>query len=79
MTSDLQNGTVRLLSLAKTDRLLTERSELQRRYLAARQSRRPDRSREIQRQLHANSRDLAVTLEQLIAEASAVRQPARYH
>jgi len=29
ITSELQDGTVRLLSLAKTDRLLTERSELQ--------------------------------------------------
>src|SRR5262249_38337715 len=37
ITSDLQGGTVRLLSLAKTDRLLTERSELQRRYFAAKQ------------------------------------------
>ncbi len=79
MTSDLQDGPVRLLSLAKTDRLLTERSQLQRRYLAVRQSHRPDRMRDIHRQLHANSRDLAAAVEHLIAEAGAARPPARYH
>jgi hypothetical protein len=78
MTSALQDGPVRLLSLAKTDRLLTERSELQRRYFAARQSPRPGRVRELRHQLHANSRDLNAALEQLMAEARAVRQPARY-
>ena len=79
MTSDLQDGSVRLLSLAKTDRLLTERSELQRRYCAARQSQRKDRVRELRRQLHSNSRDLDAALEQLITEARALRQPERYH
>jgi len=79
MTSDLQDGSVRLLSLAKTDRLLTERSELQRRYCAARQSLRKNRLRELRSLLHSNSRDLNAALEQLIAEARAVRPPARYH
>ncbi len=79
ITSELQDGTVRLLSLAKTDRLLTERSEIQRRYFTAKQSPRAARLREIRTQLHANSRDLESTLGQLIAEARAARQPARYH
>lgn len=79
MTSGLQDGSVRLLSLAKTDRLLTERSELQRRYFAARQSPRQGRVRELRSQLHANSRDLDAALEQLMTEARALRQPARYH
>ncbi len=79
ITSELQDGTVRLLSLAKTDRLLTERSEIQRRYFAAKQSPRGARLRELRTQLHANSRDLESTLVQLIAEARAARQPARYH
>jgi hypothetical protein len=79
ITSDLHNGSVRLLSLAKTDRLLTERSELQRRFLAARQSRRKPTLRELRTQLRANSRDLVAALEQLVAEARAVRQTARYH
>jgi len=79
MTSDLQDGSVRLLSLAKTDRLLTERSELQRRYCATKQSPRKNRLRELRRQLHSNSCDLKAALEQLIAEARALHQPARYH
>jgi hypothetical protein len=79
ITSDLQGGTVRLLSLAKADRLLTERSELQRRYFAAKQSPRSERLRELQGQLQTNSRDLEAALEQLIAEVRAVRQPQRYH
>lgn len=79
MTSDLRNGSVRLLSLAKTDRLLTERSELQRRYVAARQSRRKDTAQDMRMQLRANRRELESALRQLITEAGAVRQTARYH
>ena len=79
ITSDVQGGSVRLLSLAKTDRLLTERSELQRRYFAARQGARRERVREIQAQLHANGNELEATLQQLIAEVRAARQPARSH
>jgi hypothetical protein len=79
ITSDLQGGTVRLLSLAKTDRLLTERSELQRRYFAVKQGARRERLREIQAQLLANSRELDAALQQLIAEVRAAHQPARYH
>jgi hypothetical protein len=79
ITSDLQGGTVRLLSLAKTDRLLTERSELQRRYFAVRQGAPRQRVNELQEQLRANSRELEAALQQLIAEVHAARQPARYH
>lgn len=79
ITSDLQGGTVRLLSLAKTDRLLTERSELQRRYFAVKQSPRSERLRELQRQLHTNSRELEAVLEHLVAEVRSARQPQRYH
>lgn len=79
ITSDLQGGTVRLLSLAKTDRLLTERSELQRKYFAVKQGARSTRLREIQQQLRVNSRDLDTVLEQLITEVRAARQPPRFH
>jgi hypothetical protein len=79
ITSDLHGGTVRLLSLAKTDRLLTERSELQRRYFTVRQNGPRQRVAELQAQLRANSRELAAALQQLIAEVHAARQPARYH
>jgi hypothetical protein len=79
ITSDVQGGTVRLLSLAKTDRLLTERSRLQRRYFAGRQNPRNARVREIQAQLRINSRELAAALEQLVAEVRAAHQPPRAH
>jgi hypothetical protein len=79
ITSDLQGGSVRLLSLAKTDRLLTERSELQRRYFAIRQNANRTRLREFYEQLQANSRELAHALEQLVAEVRTARQAPRYH
>jgi len=79
ISAEVQGGTVRLLSLAKTDRLLSERSELQRRYFAARQSGRADRVREAEQQLRTNAQDVAAALQQLVAEVHAVRQPARYH
>jgi len=79
ITSDVQGGTVRLLSLAKTDRLLTERSDLQRRYFAVRQGAPRERRREIQQLLWTNSRELEAALQQLIAEVQAARQPPRVH
>lgn len=79
ITSDVQGGTVRLLSLAKTDRLLTERSELQRRYFAVRQSARVPRRREIRQQLEVNRRELEGALQQLVAEVGAAWQSPRYH
>ena len=79
ITSDVQGGTVRLLSLAKTDRLLSERSELQRRYFAVRQSSRSQRLRELPQQLRENSRELEAALQQLVAEVRAAKQPPRYH
>lgn len=79
ITSDLQGGGVRLLSLAKTDRLLSERSELQRRYFAARQGAPRERLREIQHRLAMNSRELDAALQQLIAEVHGARRPPLYH
>jgi hypothetical protein len=79
ISAEAQGGAVRLLSLAKTDRLLGERSELQRRYFAARQSGRADRVREAEQHLRANAQEMAAVLQQLVTEVHAVRQPARYH
>jgi len=79
ITSDLQGGGVRLLSLAKADRLLSERSELQRRWFAARQGAPRERLREIQQRLGANSRELDAALLQLINEVRNTRRPVLYH
>ena len=79
VTSDLQGGSVRLLSLAKTDRLLAERNELQRRYFSARQSGRRERTRETLALLRNNAAELQATLRQLVGEIQAARQPAPTH
>ena len=79
ITTDVQGGTVRLLSLAKTDRLLTERSDLQRRYFTAKQGARRERLREIVDHLHTNSRELDTALQHLIAEVRSARQVPRLH
>jgi hypothetical protein len=79
VTSDLQGGSVRLLSLAKTDRLLSERSELQRRYFTAKQGGRRQRLHEVLGQLQTNRRELDAALQQLIGEVRAARQPPRMH
>ena len=79
ITSDLQGGGVRLLSLAKTDRLLSERSDLQLRYFAARQGAPRDRVREILHRLGQNSRELDAALQQLVNEVGNARRPALFH
>lgn len=79
ITTDLQGGSVRLLSLAKADRLLSERSELQRRYFAALQGSSRDRLREILLKMNVNSRELDAALQQLIHEVRHARRPVLYH
>lgn len=79
ITSDLQGGGVRLLSLAKTDRLLSERSDLQRRYFTARQGAPRERIREIVHRLGENSHELDNALQQLINEVRSARRPTLYH
>jgi len=79
ITSDVQGGSVRLLSLAKTDRLLTERSDLQKRYFAARQGAPKERVRELQQRLEENGAELATALEKLLTEVKTAKQPERYH
>jgi hypothetical protein len=78
LTSDAQGGTVRLLSLAKTDRLLAERAALRKRYFSTRQG--PSRTAVIE-QLDANRRELRATLAQLVEEVRAARRQDRqqYH
>lgn len=77
IVAESHGGTVRLLSLAKVDKLLNERRELQRSHIAARQSPgKQQRVRELTVRLEANRRELEPALEQLIAEvAAATRAP----
>jgi hypothetical protein len=75
----LHGQRVRLLSLAKADRLFEERKALQRQYLEARERGVRQRQREIERALRANSRELRATLRALAAEITARREAVAYH
>ena len=80
VTEELQGGTVRLMSLAKADRLLSERSDLQRRYFAVRERRSRDGElRQMYHKLGENRRELEACLKQLVAEIVASRPSPRYH
>jgi hypothetical protein len=75
----LQDERVRLISLAKVDRLFHERRSLQRRYLTLGESGTRQRRREIERELRQNTRALRTALASLVAEIGAAGAPARLH
>jgi hypothetical protein len=79
ITEEVQGGTVRLFSLAKVDRLLSERSELQRRYFNRRASPKRESLREIEQQMDENRNELRAALEQLVGEIRSSRQPPHVH
>jgi len=80
LTSEAQGGTVRLLSLAKTDRLLAERSGLQKRYITLAQGGSQQKRRDVRQQLDANRRELESALVKLVDEVRSARQEKiRYH
>jgi hypothetical protein len=74
----VQGERVRLISLAKADRLFHERAALQTRYLALRQSGSRQRLRALEQEFRANTRELRATLSALAAEIAASRA-VRYH
>jgi hypothetical protein len=77
LTSEAQGGTVRLLSLAKADRLLAERAALQKRFFSTRPG---SPQRAVAEQLDGNRRELRATLAQLVEEVRAARRQGRqYH
>lgn len=73
------NERVRLLSLAKADRLFDERHNLQKQYLSARGNKSSQREREITRAFDANTRELQLTLTALANEIRAKREAETYH
>jgi hypothetical protein len=79
LTSDAEGGSVRLLSLAKADRLLAERAALQKRYFAVAQGGSAERRRDVRRKLEENGRDLKTALAQLVEEVRAARRPEMFH
>lgn len=74
----VQGQRVRLISLAKADRLFHERAALQQRYVALRQSGSRQRLRQIEQDFRANTRELRAALSALSAEIASTRA-VRYH
>jgi hypothetical protein len=74
----MQGPRVRLISLAKADRLFHERAALQQRYVALRQSGSRQRLRQLEQDFRANTRELRATLSALSAEIATTRA-VRYH
>lgn len=74
----LHGDRVRLLSLAKADRLLQERGVLQRRYLTVAQGGPRERLRELEREFRANTHELRATLAVLAEEIGEGRPEARF-
>ena len=74
----MQGERVRLMSLAKVDRLFHERDALQGRYLTLRQGGSRQRLRDIEQELRVNARELRAALGTLAAEIAA-SQAVQYH
>ncbi|GBD24732.1 hypothetical protein HRbin30_00045 [bacterium HR30] len=72
LTHELCGGSVRLFSLARADRLLADRAELQRRFLRACELSSPAQQRQLLEQLERNSHDLRAALDQLFAEVQTI-------
>ena len=75
----LQGERVRLMSLAKADRLFQERNALQRRYLTLVNSGSRRRLQEVERELRSNAKELRGALASLTAEITVTQDRARYH
>jgi hypothetical protein len=69
----VQGPRVRLISLAKVDRLFHERAALQHRYVALRQSGSRQRLRALEQELRTNTRELRAALSALTAEIASAR------
>lgn len=75
----LQEDRVRLMSLAKADRLFQERNALQRRYLTLVHSGSRRRLQEVDRELRTNAKELRNALANLTDEITSVEDAIRYH
>lgn len=72
LTNELCGGTVRLFSLARADRLLADRAELQRRFLRACELGIAAQQRDLLQQLNRNGDELRQALDQLFAEVQTL-------
>jgi hypothetical protein len=73
IADDLPHGRVRLLALAKVDRLLDRRAEMQRAYLQLRtRPVRDGRRLQLERELRRNARDTRAAVRELIADLQVI-------
>jgi len=73
----VQDGAVRLMSLARADRLFQQRENLQRQYLARRSS--AGSRHRVRQELDSNTKDLRAALASLAEEIRSARTPERTH
>ncbi len=79
VASDAAGDGIRLLSLAKVDRLLHERAALQRTAFATRQGQDRRRRLEVEAQLETNGDELRRVVALLLAEVRAAHAAHRFH
>ncbi len=80
LASDGAPGSVRLLALAKVDKLLNERAALQGRYITLRRNGVRSAAADVAEQLRRNGVELGRALDTLVDEIRSRRSPrARYH
>jgi hypothetical protein len=79
IADELGKGRVRLLSLARTDRLLAERLEIQLDYFRAIKRGERERLRDIERRLRENQTQVRTVINRLIEEIRSSEEKVLYH
>ena len=79
IADELGKGRVRLLSLARTDRLLAERLEIQLDYFRATKRGDRERLRDIERRLRENQTQVRTVITRLVEEIRSSEEKVMYH
>ena len=79
IADELGKGRVRLLSLARTDRLLAERLEIQLDYFRARKRNDRERMRDIEHRLRENQTQVRTAVTRLVEEIRSSEEKVIYH
>ena len=79
IADELGKGRVRLLSLARTDRLLAERLEIQLEYFRATKRGDRERLRDVERRLRENQTQVRTVITRLIEEIRSSEEKVMYH
>ena len=79
IADEMGKGRARLLSLARADRLLSERLELQLAYFRSQKREEADRVRELDRRLRENQTQIRTTIIRLVEEIRSSEEKVLYH